>query len=196
MYGWLCGRRCCRHRWNGGSAAGCCVFPTCAATQTQSTLETERLQCSGCTQFTMECQRHFFFPHQAQHSPGPRASHRKALSWATTPASNRKHTARHQHQRQTRKNGGIPPTRRGSRSLHDHTPNGHRPYDHNGESPRKAGQRPEQLYTGPEQKRAPALYKNAHCTQGGTGAPKGGLTRYTEARVFTRTVLNPAPPDQ
>ena len=46
----------------------------------------------------------FFFPRQAQHSPGPRASHRKALSWATTPASNRKHTARHQHQRQTRKN--------------------------------------------------------------------------------------------
>ena len=89
-----------------------------------------------------------------QHSPGPRASHRKALSWATTPASNRKHTARHQHQRQTRKNGGIPPTRRGSRSLHDHTPNGHRPYDHNGESPRKAGQRPKQLYTGPVPKRA------------------------------------------
>ena len=121
------------------------------------------------------------FPQQAQHSPGPRASHRKALGWATAPASNRKHTARHQHQRQTRKNGGIPPTRRGSRSLHDHTPSGHRPYDHNGESPRKAGQRPEQLYTGPVQKRALALYKNAHCTQGGTGAPKGGLTRYTEA---------------
>ena len=123
----------------------------------------------------------FFFPQQAQHSPGPRASHRKALGWATAPASNRKHTARHPHQRQTRKNGGIPPTRRGSINRLDHAPSGHRPYDHNGESPRKAGQRPEQLYTGPVQKRALALYKNAHCTQGGTGAPKGGLTRYTEA---------------
>ena len=114
----------------------------------------------------MQLEIHFrsflFFPQQAQHSPGPRASHRKALGWATAPASNRKHTARHQHQRQTRKNGGIPPTRRGSRSLHDHTPNGHRPYDHNGESPRKAGQRPEQLYTGLVQKRA--LY---------TGRPEG-----------------------
>ena len=115
----------------------------------------------------------FFFPQQAQHSPGPRASHRKALSWATTPASNRKHTARHQHQRQTRKNGGIPPTRRGSRGRHDHAPNGHRPYDHNGESPRKAGQRPDQLNTGPVQKHALALYTNAHCTQVGPRAQKG-----------------------
>ena len=114
----------------------------------------------------------YFFPRQAQHSPGPRASHRKALSWATTPASNRKHTARHQHQRQTRKNGGIPPTRRGSRSLRDHSPNGHRPYDHNGESHRKAGQRPEQLYTGPVQKRALALYKKRALDTGGHRSPK------------------------
>ena len=67
----------------------------------------------------------------------------------------------------------APPTRRGSKGLHDHAPNGHRPYDHNGESPRKAGQRPEQLYTGPVQKRA--LYT------GGPKSPKGGLTRYTRA---------------
>ena len=67
----------------------------------------------------------------------------------------------------------APPTRRGSKGLHDHTPNGHRPYDHNGESPRKAGQRPEQLYTGPVQKRA--LYTR------GPKSPKGVHTRYTEA---------------
>ena len=50
--------------------------------------------------------RHFF-PRQAQHSPGPRASHRKAQGWATTPASNRKRKALHPHQRRTRKNGGT-----------------------------------------------------------------------------------------
>ena len=85
------------------------------------------------------------------------------------------------HEKTEARRNEAPPTRRGSRSRHDHAPNRRRPNTHNGESPRKAGQRPEQLYTGPVQKRALTLSKNAHCTQGGTGAPKGGLTRYTEA---------------
>ena len=49
----------------------------------------------------------YFFPRQAQHSPGPRASHRKAQGRTTTPASNRKRKAQHPHQRRTRKNGGT-----------------------------------------------------------------------------------------
>ena len=52
-------------------------------------------------------------------------------------------------------------------------PTGHKPDHHNGGSPRKAGQWPEQLYTGPVQKRA--LYTR------GPKSPKGDLTRYTRA---------------
>ena len=104
-------------------------------------------------------------------SPG--ASQRKAQGWATTPARNRKRP----HRRQTRKKGaqhrGVPQARRGSRR--DHASNGHKPDHHNGGSPRKAGQWPEQLYTGPVQKRARAVHMRARRPK------RGGHAPYTKA---------------
>ena len=106
---------------------------------------------------------YFFFRQQAQHSPGPRASHRKAQGRTTTPACNRKRKAQHTHQRQTRKTEArrneAPPTRRGSRSLHDHAPTAADPTTTTGEAHTKWGSGPTN-YT-------QALNKNARrpCTK-------------------------------
>ena len=54
-------------------------------------------------------------------------------------------------------------------------PTGHKPDHHNGGSPRKAGQWPEQLYTGPVQKRARAVHMRARRPK------RGGHAPYTKA---------------
>ena len=48
----------------------------------------------------------------------------------------------------------APQARRGSDGRRNHTTNGYEPHDYNGESPRKAGQRPDQLDTSPVQRHA------------------------------------------
>ena len=119
----------------------------------------------------------FFFRSRRSIVRSPGASQRKAQGWATTPARNRKHMAQHPHRRQTRKKGaqhrGVPQARRGSRR--NHASNGHEPDNHNGGSPRKAGQWPEQLYTGPVQKRARAVHMRARRPK------RGGHAPYTKA---------------
>ena len=114
-------------------------------------------------------QKILFFSRQAQHSPGPRASHRKAQGWTTTPTCNRKRKAQHPHQRQTRKTEArrneAPPTRRGSGSPTTTHPTAADPPTTTGEAHAKRGSGPSN-YT-------QALYKNARCTQGGPRAQKG-----------------------
>ena len=112
----------------------------------------------------------------------------------------------HPHQRQTRKKGAqhreAPQARRGLRNL---TTYGHEPNDHNGGSPHRVGQRPEQLYTGPVQKRAlytcgpegrkdgATLPKQRPCTETCAAHMKakrpkrGGQTSYTRAQKKARS---------
>ena len=78
--------------------------------------------------------------------------------WAAKPALNR-NTGPKTHANASRGKEGAqhretPHARRGSDGHRNPTTNGDEPHNHNGESPRKTGQRPEQLYTGPVQKRA------------------------------------------